>query len=446
MIPEVHSLIAPQSVVRIPPELDVPLSPRVRRLLDSTPMRRLSRISQLGLVGLVYPGATHSRLEHSLGVYRCALLVLQRLSSDGRFRELVSEVEAEAFVIAALLHDCGHWPFCHPIEDMRLPGMITHESRVRTMLAETEVADLVEKEWSCRLDSVWRILNKQADTDGERLLISMLSGPIDIDKMDYLMRDSLHAGVPYGRNFDVGRLITSLQVHPQLPQIAISEKGKTAAEMMVFARYVMFSEVYWHHAVRSATAMLQRVIYLLLPKFDLAATLDLDEAAWIARLKEAARGSIVEGAVLDLFGSQRRLYKRIAQFNVLDQPDLHRALAHRPYKDLVAASDILVTSLSHLAGTSFNIADILIDAPPQKLEVDINIDVVMAHGNVRSLAEVSPVVEALARRQFDSHVKQVRVFAHSRIPHYLPDGQLPVGEIGCVLHELNKRSNVGSAE
>ncbi len=88
----------------------------------------------------------------------------------------------------------------------------------------------------------------------------LLSGPIDIDKLDYLQRDSLHAGVPYGRNFDQRRLLSSMCVGPTGRDIGITVKGKTAAEMMVFSRYVMFSEVYWHHAVRSGTAMLQRLV------------------------------------------------------------------------------------------------------------------------------------------------------------------------------------------
>ena len=91
---------------------------------------------------------------------------------------------------------------------------------------------------------------------------------IDVDKMDYLTRDSLHAGVPYGRNFDQTRLIGSLCLNEQGDALAITDKGRTAAEMMVFARYVMFSEVYWHHAVRSATAMLQRAYYLLGDQLD----------------------------------------------------------------------------------------------------------------------------------------------------------------------------------
>ena len=100
-------------------------------------------------------------------------------------------------------------------------------------------------------------------TPAQRILGSILSGPIDVDKIDYLMRDSLHAGVPYGQHFDRRRLIGSLCLNEAGDALAITDKGKTAAEMMVFARYVMFSEVYWHHAVRSATAMLQRAFYLL---------------------------------------------------------------------------------------------------------------------------------------------------------------------------------------
>ena len=103
-------------------------------------------------------------------------------------------------------------------------------------------------EWGVKPRDVVALLSEKPRDRCGRLLRSMLSGPIDIDKMDYLDRDSLHAGVPYGRNFDQPRLIGSLCLNEAGDGLAITEKGKTAAEMMVFARYVMFSEVYWHHA------------------------------------------------------------------------------------------------------------------------------------------------------------------------------------------------------
>ena len=117
----------------------------------------------------------------------------------------------------------------------------------------------------------------------------MLSGPIDIDKMDYLFRDSLHAGVPYGRHFDQQRLLGSLCLNQAGDGLAITDKGKTAAELMVFARYVMFSEVYWHHGVRAATAMLQRAFYLLHGALDLDALFRMTEHEMIDELQRGGR-------------------------------------------------------------------------------------------------------------------------------------------------------------
>ena len=243
MLPEIEALHRTGSIVRIPPSDDVPISDRVRRILDTAAMRRLARISQLGMVALVYPGATHSRLEHSLGVYHNALRLLARFHNDPSLTAIVDRRAAESFLLASLLHDIGHWPFCHPIEDMRLAQLGEHESRIAGYLAQSEIARCIEKDWQCDAGDVVGLLHPGSSTDGRSVgtgfLASCLSGPIDIDKLDYLQRDSLHAGVPYGRNFDAGRLIRSMCVHPSTSRLAIGEKGQTAAEMMVFGRYVM---------------------------------------------------------------------------------------------------------------------------------------------------------------------------------------------------------------
>ena len=97
-IPELAALTSSGGMIRIPPETDVPLTPRVRQLIDSVEFRRLAHISQLGLVALVYPAANHTRFEHSLGVYRNALLFLQRLAHDERFSEIVRPADAELFL------------------------------------------------------------------------------------------------------------------------------------------------------------------------------------------------------------------------------------------------------------------------------------------------------------------------------------------------------------
>ncbi|QEG39842.1 HD domain-containing protein [Roseimaritima ulvae] len=420
---ELHALATARHLMRIAPEMDVPLTPRVTRLIDSAPLRRLARVSQLGLVAHVYPGAVHSRFEHSLGVYRYALQVLQRLATDPIFQNSIDARAADTFVAAALVHDIGHWPFCHPIEDMQLPGLPRHEELARRALEQPELAELIERDWTS-IDEICQLLRGPHENQGTRLLASILSGPIDIDKMDYLMRDSLHAGVPYGRNFDVGRLISSLCVHPDKPQLAIGEKGRTAAEMMVFARYVMFSEVYWHHAVRAATAMLQRAVFLLRERLDLNAMVELDDPHWQAELTRAAAGSPAEPLVAGLFGAQRLLWKRVAEFDQLQHAPLHQQLARRPYQWLVACSEALTARMAKHCGIPLASGDVIIDAPPVKLEVDILMDVVARDGQVRALGAVSPVVDALAKRQFDNHVKRVRVFVRPEVRAALPQGRL----------------------
>lgn len=413
---EVAALDGGKAMVRIPPEVNVPLTDRVRALVDTAEFRRLAGISQLGLVSLVYPAAIHTRFEHSLGVYRLALLFLRQLSYDRRFAALVTPADAELFLVAALLHDLGHWPFCHPIEDIRLPSVPQHELFANSFLLEGEIADALRDDWAIApRDLVALVSGKPGDAKG-RLLASMLSGPIDIDKMDYLARDSLHAGVPYGRNFDQQRLIGSLCLNAAGDGLAITDKGRTAAEMMVFARYVMFSEVYWHHGVRAATAMLQRAFYLLHGLLDLDQLFRMNEVQCIEALRQAS-GNSPAGELLDgLFGTHRKLYKRLSQYSILEQPDVYRQLARRPYPWLAACAQQFAQEASTALGRIVAPHEVLFDAPPVEREVEFTIDVYSPkEDRYRSLVEVSPVVHTLARTQFDDYVKRVRIFAHPRV-------------------------------
>ena len=192
----------------------------------------------------------------------------------------------------------------------------------------------------------------------------MLSGPIDIDKMDYLYRDSLHAGVPYGRHFDQQRLLGSLCLNQAGDGLAISDKGKTAAELMVFARYVMFSEVYWHHGVRAATAMLQRAFYLLHGALDLDALFRMTEHEMIDELQRAAGGGPAGELLQGLFGPTRQLYKRLAQYSFLEQRELYERLARRPYPWLAACAEQFAAVASAALGRVVAPHEILFDAPP----------------------------------------------------------------------------------
>lgn len=415
-LPEIVGLHARQSMVRIPPEVDVPLTPRVRHLIDTPEFRRLTKISQLGLVSLVFPAAHHSRFEHSLGVFRTTLGFLQRLAHEPVIQETWTHADGELLLAAALLHDLGHWPFCHPIEDMRLPGVPQHELFANSFLLEGEVADCLREDWGINPRDVVSLLSEKPPGSKNKLMQSILSGPIDVDKMDYLQRDSLHAGVPYGRNFDQQRLIASLCVNQRGDGLAITDKGKTAAEMMVFARYVMFSEVYWHHAVRSATAMLQRAFFMLQPQLELDLLFRQTEQAMIDTMLQAAGKGPAGDLLQGLFGPTRRLYKRLFEYTLSEREELFSQIARRPYHWLVALSDEYATALSRHLGRRVAPHEILIDAPPVKLEVQFNIEVKQTKtGKYRPLGKLSPMVETLAKRQFDDFVKKVRVFVHPKL-------------------------------
>ena len=415
-IPEIAALRNSQGLVRIPPELDVPLTHRIKQLIDTPEFRRLSQISQLGLVALVYPAANHTRFEHSLGVYRMALLFIDRLADDPRFAAAVEPRAAERFLVAALLHDLGHWPFCHPIEDIALPRVPSHELFANSFLLEGEIADALRDEWDIHPREIVELLSGKSRDRSDRILRSLLSGPIDVDKLDYLMRDSLHAGVPYGRNFDEPRLIQSLCLNEAGDGLAITDKGKTAAEMMVFARYVMFSEVYWHHAVRSATAMLQRAFSMLHQSLDVDSLFRLAEQPMIEALVGAAGDGPARDLLDGLFGATRRLYKRVSQYSLFQEPQLYQKLARKPYPWLVRCAENFAALSSSALSRVVASHEVLFDAPPVKLEVEFQIDVCFPKESCyRRLGEISPVVRTLAREPFDDFVKRVRVFASPRV-------------------------------
>lgn len=422
-IPELADLDSGRGLIRIPYEQNVPFTRRVRALVDTAEFQRLAEISQLGLVARVYPGARHSRFEHALGVYHNALRFIQQLRKDRQFVALIDRPAAELLIASALLHDLGHWPFCHPIEDLALEGMPPHEANAaRFLLRDTELAEVLRVDWNLEPAQVLDVLVPQSDAPQLRLLRSILSGPIDVDKMDYLERDSLHCGVPYGRNFDKQRLIQSLVLNADGDGLALTYKGKTAAELMVFARYVMFSEVYWHHAVRSATSMFGRCFFELRDRFDLEELFGQTDAQLIAMLRQAARGQPCEGLLSGVFGPRRRLYKRAAEYGH-DESALYGQLAQQPYPYLVRCAEALAARLSSELGSPVAPTDVLIDAPPPHREVEFAVSIYFPQRDeYRLLRQVSPVVEALARTQFDEYVKRVRVYAAPEIASRLPAG------------------------
>ena len=309
------ALAEPVTVVRDGVWRSIPLFRPELRLIDTEPFQRLRRVQQLGFTSWVFPGAHHTRFEHSLGAYYLARRVLVRLLrlSEG---PTVAPEDASALLAAALLHDLGHYPFSHAVEELELSGLRSHEDIGLELILASPIADVLRAEWGIEPDRVARLLQKAPLPGVEGLLQDVLSGPLDVDKLDYLLRDARHCNVPYGE-VDVDRIVEALRVHDGTghPRLALSEKGVGPFQSLVFARYMMFFNVYWHHTCRICTIMFLRAIQDALVDGVLGpAELErTDDGALLTLLQErASPGS--SSADLSARLANRRLYKRALEY------------------------------------------------------------------------------------------------------------------------------------
>ena len=271
--------------IRCPVHGFIALNDWEREIIEQPAFQRLRRIRQLAWTDQVYPGAVHNRFEHSLGVMHTASLLydaIVRNSKDllraelgyedngfGRNRQLIR--------LAALLHDVGHSPFSHASEEL-FPdqdggGKYVHEQYsaaiVRGPLKDViESHKLNEGNHGFRADDIASLLEGSTAAGHQIFWRDLITGQMDADRMDYLLRDSHHTGVHYGR-FDLHRLINTVAAIPgtegRPPRIGIDKGGWHAAEALVLARYFMFTQVYFHKTRVAFDAHLRGAMQQLLP-------------------------------------------------------------------------------------------------------------------------------------------------------------------------------------
>ncbi|MGE5092292.1 MAG: HD domain-containing protein [Bacillota bacterium] len=240
-------------VIRDPLWDNIRLDRPAQLVLDTPAVQRLRYVRQLGHAFLVYPGATHSRFEHALGAYHLTRRALASLEERGELGA-VSPRDCLAVRLAALLHDIGHYPFSHALEEAGFPS---HEAQGVAKLGEGELRGRLEEIGGPGLAAEIGALIRGVSPSP---LQGLISGSLDLDKIDYLSRDARMCGVPYG-TVDVDRLLSTLTLVPTADgrqQVGVHEKGVSALESLLFAKYQMYRNVYWHHAVRAATCMFKR--------------------------------------------------------------------------------------------------------------------------------------------------------------------------------------------
>lgn len=238
----------------------ISLGRRELALLGTPEFLRLDGIKQLGFVSRVWPGAKHSRFEHSLGVFALTRRAVAALRyAPGSLAP--SATDRAALEAAALLHDIGHYPFSHAIEELG-PPVVNHEVVGRAIVETGEVATVLERDWRVSPNRVANLIDQRRElAPVDRLLSGLLSGTLDMDKLDYLPRDAKACNVPYGR-VDTARLLAALQVTEVdgVPRIVVGDKGVSPLHSLINARQEMFDNVYWHHTNRACMAMLLRAV------------------------------------------------------------------------------------------------------------------------------------------------------------------------------------------
>ena len=240
---------AVHNIIRL--NLDTPEGSLLARLIDSREFQRLRRIRQLGLAYFAYQAAEHSRFTHSLGAFHLATRTIAKLQLNYD----ITAADKTAVRVAALVHDVGHGPFSHVVEPIL--GFHHEDFTVAAVLSgETELGRLLA-EYSAELPE--RVAAIIRGTFRPMALAQLVSSQLDVDRMDYLLRDSLMTGVKYGI-YDLEWIIKSLEMNETDDQLYVSARGIHAVEDYLQARYYMFRQVYFHRTLRAAESILHSIL------------------------------------------------------------------------------------------------------------------------------------------------------------------------------------------
>ena len=340
-------------------------------LIDTGTFQRLRNIRQLGLAYVVYPGATHSRFEHALGTYHLSRQTLALLCEADQSLAIDS-VDQSIVRAAALLHDIGHYPFSHALEEI---GQLHHEDVARPLITGGEIAEILVRRIGS--DAPQRVFELIRGTSSSPLQ-GLISGSLDLDKIEYLKRDAFMCGVPYGE-IDVDRLTNSMLVledpHAGRPVLGVREKGLSALESLLFAKYQMYRNVYWHHAVRSATAMYKRMVDDALRARALDASLlpSYTDEGLLHQLEHSQPGPMLDAL------RTRRLFKRALEWPASQLDEGYAEWIATDRERTRDAEDRLAAMVGMQPG------EVLLDFPAKTEMLGLDIPVLRRNGAIERL-------------------------------------------------------------
>ena len=398
----------------------VPLAAPELELIGTPAFLRLERIQQLGFASRVWPGARHARYEHSIGVYHLTRLALAHLRNrpDGAW---ITEEDARTAGAAALLHDIGHYPFSHAIEEIG-PPIPSHEQVGRWRILSEPISAVLRSSWGVDPTRVAAIVHPgDLPLPGpDQALRGLLSGPLDMDKLDYLPRDARACHVPYG-GVDTFRLIDALRVADVEGErrIVISGKGVSPLHSLINARQEMFDNVYWHHTNRACMAMLQRAT---LEAIDAGAIqpqelAEHDDASLTRRLCGPQMPETSRSLMAGLH--ERRIHKRGLEVSAR-AVELYARLGNLYFDARArrAAEEALVKRLGDILGQALPSGSILLSIPkPERWRTDVWVEFDAPPVGFRRLMPWRDVVGLGDEdfKRYEEHRRLIRLLAAAEI-------------------------------
>ena len=351
---------------------NLPLDPFEIEVLDYPQLQRLRRVKQLGFISLIYPGANHSRFEHSIGTMHLASKLADQLELSKEDKDLVR--------IAGLLHDAGHGPFSHVSEAVL---GVNHEEITAFVIEKTSIHDKLSEKFDTK--EIIDIIN------GEGKLGPIISGDLDMDRMDYLIRDSHYTGVAYGV-IDTERIISNLKLEREL---ILDIKGVQAAESALTARYLMYPSVYQHHTTRIINAMFRRCLRDLINQdnLDPKDMYKYDDSDMISMCRHS------EGLSREMMEKidNRNLLKRakVLPANLFEEPE---KIFKIEKEDLLKAEEEISEDFNlNRDYTILNIANIAEYPRFEEMKTLVEFGDKLYH-----LSEISSIVDALNNARFNS--------------------------------------------
>jgi HD superfamily phosphohydrolase len=391
--------------IRDPVWKHIYVSRALLRVVEQEQFQKLDRIRQLGPAALVYPGATHSRRNHSLGVFHIARRMITTLVRKNADVEITLD-GVKAFLCAALLHDIGHYPFAHSLKDL---GVVAHETLSAREILE-DFAPVIRGSLGVEPEAVAAIIDRGTRYTGKvnvGFYWKILSGVLDPDKLDYLNRDAYFCGVPYGIQ-DVDFILEEVYPHTE-NGVAISRKGITALENILFSKYLMYKTVYWHKTVRIATAMIKKAIQMGLSAGAITTTdlYGLDDQEFSVRF-DAGRFpafSLIEDT------RRRVLHKQVLRIPFSDENPGHRRL--EDIRRRLELERDIAADAGRILGRTVPQESIIVDVP-ERISFDLRIPVIDPAHTESGEAEAgdsSHVFDRMGREDFPRALRCISISA-----------------------------------